>query len=318
MSDWRPTASIDTLRLRAKLLADVRDFFAERGVMEVETPALCETAVTDVHIHAVTAFYSRTRRYLHTSPEYAMKRLLAAGSGDIYQICRVFRDGESGRHHNPEFTLLEWYRTGFDHHALMEEVALLLQRLLSPALGEQQIVKISYRDAMQRFADLDPFRCESRDISERLSDLGIAHRRDDAVGELLDLLTAAVVQPQLGKDAICLIFDYPPDQAALARIRPGTPSVAERFEAYCRGQELANGFHELTDHAEQRRRFEQDVERRRHAGLIEPDPDERLLAALKSGLPACAGVAMGIDRVVMVSAGLEHIDEAMAFPISRA
>ena len=318
--DWQPTASPETLRLRADLYARTRQFFAEREVLEVETPALCEYAVSDTHVHSLTVnarLLGGGDRYLHTSPEYAMKRLLAAGYGDIYQICKVYRDGEAGTWHNPEFTLLEWYRVGFDHHALMRELADLLQCLLFP-VEERPVVPMSYRDAVRLHAGVDPQTAGRQELTDCLSRWQITLPNKRSFDDCLDLLMSAVVGPRLGANEITLIYDYPPSQAALARIRPGNPPAAERFEAYINGVELANGFHELTDAAEQRRRFDSDLERRANLGLPRLRLDRRFLRALDAGIAPCAGVALGFDRVVMLASGAQRIEEVLSFPTNRA
>jgi lysyl-tRNA synthetase class 2 len=322
MKDWQPTASFDTLRVRAALLAVARRHFAERGVLEVETPAFVAAGVTDVHIDSVRAIAPALglKGYLSTSPEYAMKRLLAAGSGDIYQITHVFRDGERGRFHNPEFTLIEWYRVGFDSQQLMNDVESLLGAMLGPHRPWRAATCLSYREAMRRYAGLDPFD-ESVLAMQRLLEkrgvvppAGLGTERDP----WLDLIMSTVVGPELGRSGLCFIYGYPASQAALARLRPGEPQTAERFEAFLDGLELANGFRELTDAGEQRRRFSADQEARRASGLEVPPIDERLLAALSAGLPDCAGVALGFDRVVMLACGARSIDEVLAFPSERA
>ncbi|MGE5623957.1 MAG: EF-P lysine aminoacylase EpmA, partial [Bacillota bacterium] len=256
MTDWQPTASLENLRLRAELLTKLRAFFAARHVLEVDTPALSAAGATDRHIPSFRVEAERGPLYLHTSPEFPMKRLLASGSGDIWQLCKVFRRGEAGRRHNPEFSLLEWYRLGFDHHRLMQEVAELVSALL-PALTAQPEA-LTYREAFLRHAGLDPFVASPGDCLTALTKSG---RHPPKESELdrdgwLDLLAGELVYPALGKGCLTFIYDYPASQAALARIRPGDPPVAERFEAFLGGVELANGFHELSDAAEQRRRFE--------------------------------------------------------------
>ena len=263
--------------------------------------------------------------YLQTSPEYAMKRLLAAGSGPIYQLARAFRDGEAGRRHNPEFTLLEWYRPGFDQHRLMDEVAELLAEVAGVA-GPAE--RLTYAEAFRAHAGVDPF----ADPPERLAEAARG-ATDGAVPDLgddrdawLDLLMGTVVEQRLGwsgdRRRPTFVHDFPASQAALARVRtpvPGAgPAVAERFELFVGGVELANGFHELADAAEQRRRFEADLARRRALDLPEPPVDERFLAALAAGLPDCAGVALGFDRLVMLAAGAGSIAEVLAFPAGRA
>lgn len=286
----------------------------------METPALSSATVTDVHLGSIACTLgSRRRAFLQTSPEFHMKRLLAAGSGPIYQLCRAFRDGESGPLHNPEFTLLEWYRPGFDHHALMGEVEELLGMLLGTAAGR----RVTYRDAFLEACGLDPHRATAAELRHRVRELGLELSADLGSGEearddWLALLLTHAVEPTLSREAPTFLYDFPATQAALARVRPGSPPVAERFEVYCRGVEIANGYRELRDPEEQRSRFEADSLRRRRRGLPDVAPDERLLAALESGLPECAGVALGVDRVVMLAAGATRIDAVTAFPIHRA
>lgn len=323
-ADWRPRATLETLRARAALYARVRAFFAERDVLEVQTPALSAAATVDLHIHSWSAQSSTFgARWLHTSPEFAMKRLLAAGSGSVYQICSVFREDERGRLHNPEFSMLEWYRPGFDHLRLMDEVQDLLACLLSPSPAVP-LEKLSYREAFLREAGIDPFisgpsqlrACAEAHRIPLPESLGATDEQDTDFW--LDLLMGLQVGPRLGRDQPIFIYDYPASQAALARVRAGNPPVAERFELYWQGVELANGFYELNDAGEQRRRFEQDIARRQARGLPLPPRDENLLAALASGLPECAGVALGLDRLLMLMLGLDAVAETLAFPFDRA
>ncbi len=316
MSDWQPTASLANLKLRAELLAKLRQFFAARGILEVDTPALSRAGATDRHIHSFRIDAPRAL-YLHTSPEFPMKRLLASGSGDIYQLCKVFRSGEAGRHHNPEFTMLEWYRVGFDHHQLMAEVAVLIGGLI-PELDPPEY--LTYREAFQKHAGFDVTQASSKECIAALTRDGRQVPAEDQLDHdgWLDMVAGDLVYPALGKGRLTFIYNYPASQAALARIWPGEPPVAERFEAFIHGVELVNGFHELADAAEQRRRFEADRTYRREQGLMDVPMDERLLAALGHGLPDCAGVALGFDRLVMIAAGARSIDEVIAFPADRA
>jgi elongation factor P--(R)-beta-lysine ligase len=316
--DWRPTATRERLALRATLLARTRAFFAARQVMEVDTPALVNAAVTDTHIHAVSVDLSGgVRMFLHTSPEYAMKRLLAAGMGDIYQICHVARGFEQSRVHNTEFTLVEWYRLGFDLGALMDEVEALVRGLCGahPALrvGAQ---RLSYREVFQRHTGLDPLDATIPQLLEVVAHLG--YRTAGGRDELLDLIMGAVIGPTLGHACLTFVYGYPASQAALARLDPVDPRTAQRFELYMAGLELANGFHELAAADEQRARFAQDLHERKQRALPLHPMDERLLAALAAGLPDCAGVAVGFDRVLMLAAGAAHIDEVLPFPTQTA
>ena len=248
-----------------------------------------------------------------------MKRLLAAGSGPIYQLCKVFRDGEAGRRHNPEFTLLEWYRPGFDHHQLMDEVAALVTAVFDP-VSPGTVEKLTYEEAFVRHAGINPLDADAVQLAECARAHGIdSHGLDPhSVTDWCDLLLTHRVEPHLGQGHLTFLYDYPAAQAALARLRPDRPQVAERFELYLNGIELANGFHELGDAREQRQRFEHDLAARTRLGLPLPPPDERLLAALHAGLPDCAGVALGIDRLVMLATGASSIAEVIAFPLDRA
>ena len=299
-----------------------RAFFHARDVWEVETPVLSQAATADPHIDSfsLSSLQGRAPRYLHSSPEFPMKRLLAAGSGSIYQVCKVFREGEAGRRHNPEFTLLEWYRIGFDHRALMNEVDALVRELVQETVGEHlplaESQYFTYQEALQRFADLDLLNAEVA----TLQDCARRHGLDvPALGDerdaWLDLLMSHVVEPALPRDCPVFIYDYPASQAALARVRG---EVAERFELYINGMELANGFHELDDANEQRRRFEQENQLRLQAGLVAMPLDEHLLAALEQGLPDCAGVALGFDRLLMLIAGQTDIAAVLSFDSERA
>jgi elongation factor P--(R)-beta-lysine ligase len=327
MSDWNPTAARDTLRLRAALLMHARHYFADHGLLEVDTPMVVNAPVTDVHIHSARVSFEgdssagAARPYfLHTSPEYAMKRLLAAGSGDIFQICHVVRGLERGRQHNAEFTLIEWYRIGFSLDRLMSEVDVLVRHLLGDVAFTISSEHLSYQEAFVRELQLDPLTATLEELAAAAAQVGFspgpagAQQRD----ELLELLMGAVVGPRLGQNSLTFVHDYPATQAALARLNPDDPRTALRFELYCKGVELANGFHELASAAEQRTRFERDNEERRRLGMPTYPIDERLLAALESGLPECAGVALGFDRTLMLAAGAAHIDDVLPFPIDRA
>jgi lysyl-tRNA synthetase class 2 len=322
--DWRPSATRVQLAARAALLARTREFFAARGVLEVDTPLIVNAPVSDVHIHsaqvALTADVAPAgaRYFLHTSPEYAMKRLLAAGSGDIYQICHVARGHECGRVHNPEFTLVEWYRTGFSLGQLMDEVEALLRMLLGERAAVRTAERSSYRAIFMRELRLDPFAATLAELARAAAAAGFADTAGAGRDELLELLMGTVIGPRLGLGGLTFVHGYPASQAALARLDPQDARAAERFELYGEGIELANGFHELAAASEQRARFEADNAERRRRGLSVYPLDERLLAALESGLPDCAGVALGFDRTVMLATGARHIDEVLAFPTTRA
>jgi lysyl-tRNA synthetase class 2 len=300
------------------MLAAAREFFASRGVLEVETPILSGAAVSDPQIESlVTQVAGMGKFHMATSPEYAMKRLLAAGSGDIYQICKVFRDAEHGRWHNPEFTLIEWYRLGFDDAALMTEVEALVGCLLAPRRLEAA-ERLSYSAALQRHAGVDAHGASDADLADAARRHGIVCHAELDRDAKLDLLMGLVVGPRLGVDRPCFICDYPASQAALARLKPGVPPVAARFELYLNGVELANGFHELVNAGEQRARFDQDLALRHARGQVQSPLDERLLAALAAGMPDCSGVALGFDRLVAIALGAPRLADAMAFTIDTA
>jgi lysyl-tRNA synthetase class 2 len=323
MTEWRPSAGLEALRHRAELLGGIRAFFAERDVLEVETPVLSVYGATDPHLDSFCARYTGPgavagrAMYLQTSPEFAMKRLLAAGSGPIYQICKSFRNGEAGRYHNPEFTMLEWYRPGFDYRSLMAEV----DDLLRGVLRTQPAILSSYAALFEHHLQLEPHSASIAHLRECAAGHGIqvsASLDEDRDG-WLTLLWSHLIEPQLGGGGRPqIVCDYPVSQAMLARIRPGVPAVAERFEVYINGVELANGFQELQDSAEQRQRFEENCRLRRAGGKPEMNMDERLLAALAHGLPACSGVAVGLDRLLMLKLGAGELREVLAFSFDRA
>jgi lysyl-tRNA synthetase class 2 len=317
--DWEPTATLGALRLRARLLDRTREFFAARGVLEVETPILGASTATDPHIDSLRTTVDSRSSFLQTSPELFMKRLLASGSGSIYQIAKVFRGGEIGSRHNPEFTLLEWYRTGFDHHALMEEVDQFLQEVL----GCDSSVREPYAAAFERWAGVDPHRAGTAELRASAEAKGLQPVSASGFSrqDWLHLLMAEAVEPHLGVERPHFLYDFPEELKALARVRKGErgePDVAERFEVFFRGLELANGYHELTDASEQRERFLADLESRRTLGRSEVPFDERMIAALERGLPPCAGVALGFDRLVMLAANAPSIRSVLSFPFDRA
>jgi lysyl-tRNA synthetase class 2 len=317
--DWRPTATLETLRLRAQLLGRARAYFTRTGALEVETPVLVRAAVTDVHLESLEVLRTDGQRagFLHTSPEYAMKRLLCAGAPDIYQVAHVFREGERGRRHNPEFTMIEWYRLGMDQFALMRDVDGLLRTLLEPSRPVGPTVHVTYAEACEAALGVNPLTATTDEIAASLDRAGLdvpPGLRSDRDG-LLDLGMSLHVTARFPEDRITFVRDFPASQAALARVNG---PVAARFEAFWGALELANGFHELGDASEQTQRFASDAATRSERGLPARDIDQRFLAALAAGLPACAGVALGFDRVVMIAAGAREIDEVIAFPIERA
>jgi lysyl-tRNA synthetase class 2 len=308
----------ERLVARAHLLKQCRQFFAERDVLEVDTPLLSQAAVTDVHLASLATDISGLGHYfLQTSPEYAMKRLLNAGVGDCYQICKVFRDGENGRHHQSEFTMLEWYRIGFDHLALMDEVESLLGHLIGGRFATPA-ERVSYTALFETRLGINPHTCPMQLLQEMAADRAQAHLPDADRDTLLDALMAVLIGPTLGHERLLFVHDFPTSQAALARLLPGELPVAARFEAYARGLELCNGFHELTDASEQRRRFEQDLHARQTRGLPAVPIDEAFLAALERGLPECAGVAVGLDRVLMVATNAPSISDVVAFTLAES
>jgi lysyl-tRNA synthetase class 2 len=313
---------IEALQQRARLNALIRGFFAERDVLEVETPILSAAGNTEPNIESFHARFSghvdagATQRWLRTSPEFPLKRLLAAGVGDCYELGRVFRNGEAGGRHNPEFTMLEWYRVGWDHHRLMAETVELVQAALAQVGRCAQLQVLTYRELFQSVLGVDPFTDDEVALRAPLADIGIDPEglgRDD----WLDLLMTHLIQPHFSPDRITVVHDWPATQAALARIRSGTPPLAERFELYLGAVELANGYHELTDTAEQRQRFERDHTVRASRGIELPPIDEPLLAALPA-MPACAGVAVGVDRLLMALAGTSRIADVLAFDFAHA
>ena len=318
---WRPSASASALRQRAAMLEAVRDFFRSRRILEVETPAVVAHAITDVQIESLALAPAAAPRFLHTSPEYAMKRLLAAGLGDIFQICHVFRAGERSRLHNPEFTMVEWYRLDFDLAQIMAETAALVTQLFGNAGRRAGAVEfLSYQAAFRATLGCDPLTAPDSDLRDLCLHHGLAMQGGGSMtrNDLLDFLVAVRVGPQLGQERLTCLHHFPASQAALARTDATDPRTALRFELYAEGIELANGYVELADAAEQRLRFEADLAERHRRGLAEPATEERLLDALEEGMPACAGVALGFDRVVMLALGAGSIDEVMAFPWEKA
>jgi len=312
---WKPSATIDMLHKRAELLARIRVFFNTRGYLEVETPVMARFGVTDVYLSNIKAMFRGQPYCLQTSPEYHMKRLLAAGSGPIFQLARVFRDDELGRWHNPEFTMLEWYQLNIDHHDLMREVDALLQDVLHC----KPIVKKTYQQVFMEICDIDPLAASLSQLQHALVQVGLGNVLpvdEQDRDQYLFLLMSHIIEPALAaEEAPVVIFNFPVSQAALAQVKDG---VAERFEVYYQGVELANGFHELTDVDAQRQRFEQDVAARVAAGLEASAADEYLLEALSYGLPSCSGIALGIERLLALAMNQPSIASTLAFDFSRA
>jgi len=319
-TQWQPSASIKNLLTRAKLIEEIRRFFTDRGLLEVETPVLSEFGVTDVHLATfstefISPFGEQSKTlWLSTSPEYHMKRLLAAGSGPIFQIGKVFRNEEAGNRHNPEFTMLEWYRPHFDMYRLINEVDDLLQQILECPPAES----MSYQFAFQQYVGLDPLSADLAELVEKAKKHQLMGAENENRDTLLQFLFSAVVEPQIGQEAPVVVYHFPASQAALAQISSEDLRVAERFEFYYKGLELANGFHELSDAREQLRRFQQDNLQREKMGLPVRAIDTRLLSALQAGIPNCSGVALGVDRLLMIAMGAEHIKEVISFAIDNA
>jgi lysyl-tRNA synthetase class 2 len=324
LQDWRPTCAIEQLRLRARMLAEIRRFFADRSVLEVETPLLSHGIGTDPHLEFFTTEFclspARQTLFLQTSPEFAMKRLLAAGSGSIYQIGKAFRNGESGRFHNPEFTMLEWYRVGFTLSQLMDEIADLIDQLFrGQSLQETQ--RISYQEAFALFTGLDPLVFSYPDYCAYARDSGLPEAvdicgYDHAVW--LDFLFSHQVQPHLGENALCMVYGYPACQSSLARINEQNPLITDRVELFINGVELGNGYYELLDAKEQDKRFDRELTIRQQQDLPGSVKDQRLIGALESGLPECSGMAIGLDRLLMLLSGSASIADVLSFAIHRA
>lgn len=313
---------LSALRLRARVNAAIRGFFAERGVLEVETPILSAAGNTEPNIDSFTTTFSGhvsagpRLRWLRTSPEYPLKRLLATGLGDCYELGRVFRNGEAGGRHNPEFSMLEWYRVGWDHHRLIEETMSLVRQLLALVDRQARVEVLTYRELFQRHVGVDPFTASLQQLQAPLAGIqidGEGLSRDD----WLDLLMTHRIQPAFSRQVLTVVHDWPASQAALARIRPGDPPLAERFELYLGQYELANGYHELNDAAEQRARFARDHAVRSERGAVLPPVDQALLASLDA-LPACAGVAVGVDRLLMCLLDTAAIADVLALDFASA
>ena len=321
--NWQPSAPFAAIRLRARLNATVRAFFAARDVLEVETPVMSQAGNTDPNIASFSLVFGGhvdagpRQRWLRTSPEFPLKRLLAAGLGDCYELGRVFRDGESGGRHNPEFTMLEWYRVGWDHQRLIDECSDLLRACLALVGRDARLRRVAYRDLYREALGIDPM-LDGIDVLRNA--LGEVHIDPDGLGrdDWLDLLMTHRLQPAFAADELLAVYDYPASQCALARVRAEDVPVAERFEIYLGPLELANGYHELADAEEQARRFHHDVAVRAARGEPAPAIDAHLLAALSAGFPDCAGVALGVDRVLMAMLGTPRIADVLGFDFARA
>jgi lysyl-tRNA synthetase class 2 len=304
------------LKLRAQLLAKIRDFFASRNVLEAVTPLLCQTTITAPYLHSLTTQYhfpgdhkNSKILYLQTSPEFAMKKLIANGSGDIYQICKAFRDEELGRLHNFEFTILEWYRIGFDHHKLMDE----MNEFLQFTLNTKKVERLSYAEAFAKYLQIDCFNTSSEILQKCAHEKGLQNNnnlKNEDIDTWLQLLFSYFIEPNLGEDQPTFIYDYPASQSALAKINKSNPKVSSRFEVYINGIELANGFHELNDAKEQKERFLADQKKRVTLGLPEIAIDEEFINAVGQ-LPNCAGVALGVDRLLLLLVNANSLEEIL-------
>ena len=325
MDDWQPTCSIELLRLRAQILDDIRRFFSTRAVLEVETPVLSYSSGTDPQLDFFTTDYCspplQHTLFLQTSPEFAMKRLLAAGSGSIYQICKAFRNGESGRFHNPEFTLLEWYRVGFTLPQLMDEIAELMAVLFNGHRALKPTQRFSYQEIFKCYTGLNPLQFSYQDycayaLENQLSDAVSICGYDHALW--LDFIFSHKVQPRLGENSVCMVHGYPVCQSSLARINEYNSQITDRVEVFLNGIELGNGYYELTDAKEQERRFDQEIAIRQQRKYPVTVKNKHLVAALEAGLPECSGIAIGLDRLLMLLANSATINDVLNFPISRA
>lgn len=325
MDDWQPTCSIELLRLRAQILDDIRRFFSTRAVLEVETPVLSYSSGTDPQLDFFTTDYCspplQHTLFLQTSPEFAMKRLLAAGSGSIYQICKAFRNGESGRFHNPEFTLLEWYRVGFTLPQLMDEIAELMAVLFNGHRALKPTQRFSYQEIFKCYTGLNPLEFSYQDycayaLENQLSDAVSICGYDHALW--LDFIFSHKVQPRLGENSVCMVHGYPVCQSSLARINEYNSQITDRVEVFLNGIELGNGYYELTDAKEQERRFDQEIAIRQQRKYPVTVKNKHLVAALEAGLPECSGIAIGLDRLLMLLANSATINDVLNFPLHRA
>lgn len=307
------------LQGRAELLSTLRQFFFQRSVMEVDVPVLARSSVTDINIESIPANIYSESGYLQTSPEYFMKRLISQGAGDIFCLGKAFRNGEQGCRHNPEFSLLEWYRCGWDEHQLMDEIAELISLVFAVRSSQPlAITKRTYADCFSQILGIDPHGADLVELQEK----AVAASSDSWTGEsranCLDLLFSQLVEPKL-PPGLVFVYDYPACQSALAQLHNDTQGrqVSRRFEVFLNGLELANGYFELTDIAEQQQRFDGDNAQRIEASKPQIPVDRHLLAALDHGMPSCAGVAMGVDRLLMQLEGADSITQVMPFSWDR-
>ena len=324
--DWRPGSNLEILKSRASLLSNIRDFFSQRGLLEVETPVLGQHTVTDPHLKSFEVGCSCdgnnkiNKGFLQTSPEYFMKRLLAAENQPIFQICKAFRDEESGRYHNPEFTLLEWYQPAYDHRKLMLEVRELIDSLCSTRNKKLSWEEFSYQALFEKCLDINPH-LVSLEILTGLCEpiVGIEQAKNLIRDDCLDLLLSHKITPKFKNNSAVFVYDFPQSQAALAKLNKNAEGVlvASRFELIINGLEIANGYHELTDYEEQKKRFSRDKLKRKELGRDDIDIDDKFLAALNEGFPECAGVAIGLDRLLMVLCDVKSIAEVQAFSVGR-
>jgi len=329
---WRPSANADVLRQRAQIYRQLREFFYLKNILEVETPILSRYGNTDPHIESFKALPNvMTKRsdegnapcYLHTSPEFAMKRLLAANGESIYQICKVFRHDEFGRYHNPEFSMLEWYRVGFSYQELMDEVADLVLTLQQTFYGKDQTIsveKMTYQQAFITTTGLNPQSSSTQELSDYVlaQQHSVQGLTSDDRDSWLDLIMGQFVQPQLGLGKLSFVYAFPATKSALANVRQGSPALAERFELFVEGVELANGYQELTDAQKILNVFETENEKRSHNNQHPVNYDKYLIMACEQGLPSCAGVAMGLDRLILLILKQKSLKNVLAFCYKNA
>jgi len=319
VDDWKPNTSLEILKCRAELLNTARDFFRKKNILEVDTPTLSQSTTPDPNIESFTSQYNNQQYFLHTSPEFPMKRLLAAGLGAIYQICKVFRQGEAGQNHNPEFTMAEWYQPEMHYRDLMHQVDDFVRGLLKDKIQLNDSITLTYKQAFEQFVELNPFTASIEQLVNVVEKNNIQLHTSEVLTKdvYLDLIMSCVIQPKLPKNKPVFVYDYPATQAALANIRK-VDDVAERFELFINGLELANGYQELLDAAEQQQRFENENKLRLNAEQLIIPIDNNLISALHQGMPMVSGVAIGLDRVLMLAAGENSIQSVIAFTIDKA